>query len=104
MSLQLSRTKPRQLQYAAGGLREDLKLIELDEKLLDAIKNDDYVAWLGSCTECTVGGLREDLKLIKSGEKLLDAIRNDVCVDGDCAPAQRAPYTAGQTASLAYAQ
>jgi hypothetical protein len=43
MSLQLSKTKPRQLQYAVGGLREDLKLIELDEKLLDAIKNDQCV-------------------------------------------------------------
>lgn len=44
MSLQLSKTKPRQLQYAVGGLREELKLIELDEHLLDAIKNDQCVA------------------------------------------------------------
>ncbi|WIA31014.1 hypothetical protein OEZ86_001054 [Tetradesmus obliquus] len=43
MSLQLSKTKPRQLQYAVGGLREDLKLIELDEHLLDAIKNDQVL-------------------------------------------------------------
>jgi hypothetical protein len=48
MSLQLGKTKPRQLQYAAGGLREDLKLIELDETLLYAIKNDEYVLGYGS--------------------------------------------------------
>jgi hypothetical protein len=43
MSLQLSKSKPRQLQYAVGGLREDFKLIEVDEKLLDAITNDQCV-------------------------------------------------------------
>lgn len=38
MSLQLSTSKPRHLQYAEGGLRSDLRLIELDEKLLDSVK------------------------------------------------------------------
>lgn len=43
MSLQLSKSKPRQLQYAAGGLREDLTLLELDESLLDIIVQDQCV-------------------------------------------------------------
>lgn len=51
MSLQLSKTKPRQLQYAVGGLREDYKLIELDESLLDAITNDQCVARSLCCAE-----------------------------------------------------
>lgn len=38
MSLQLSTAKPRHLQYAVGGLRGDLRLIELDDKLLDSVK------------------------------------------------------------------
>lgn len=38
MSLQLSTQKPRQLQYAAGGLRKDFRLIELDDTLLDSVK------------------------------------------------------------------
>lgn len=38
MSLQLSAAKPRHLQYAAGGLRSDLRLIELDDKLLETVK------------------------------------------------------------------
>jgi hypothetical protein len=38
MSLSLSTAKPRQLHYAVGGLRSDLRLIELDEKLLDSVK------------------------------------------------------------------
>lgn len=43
MSLQLSKNKPRQLQYAAGGLREDYTLLELDENLLDTIIRDQCV-------------------------------------------------------------
>jgi hypothetical protein len=38
LQLQLSSTNPRQLQYAVRGLREDLKLTQLDLKLLDAIR------------------------------------------------------------------
>ena len=35
---QLSSTKPRTLQYAPGGLREDLKLLEVSEELLREIQ------------------------------------------------------------------
>ena len=38
MSLKLSASRPRQLQYAAGGLRRDLRLLEVDEALLAEIK------------------------------------------------------------------
>lgn len=43
MSLQLSKHKPRHLQYSAGGLRTDLKLLEVDEKLLQTILSDQCV-------------------------------------------------------------
>lgn len=38
MSLQLSSHKPRQLQYAVGGLRADFRLLEVDDALLAAIQ------------------------------------------------------------------
>jgi hypothetical protein len=41
MSLQLSTAKPMHLQYAAGGLRSDFRLIELDEQLLDSLKSGE---------------------------------------------------------------
>lgn len=37
MSLQLSASRPRQLAYKAGGLRSDLRLLEVDDALLAEI-------------------------------------------------------------------
>lgn len=37
MSLQLSASRPRQLQYSGKGLRRDLRLLEVDEGLLAEI-------------------------------------------------------------------
>jgi hypothetical protein len=36
---QLSATKPRALQYAPGGLREDLKLLEVSDAILQEIQD-----------------------------------------------------------------
>lgn len=44
MSLQLSKSKPRQLHYAAGGLKEDFTLLEVDEALLETILHDQWVS------------------------------------------------------------
>jgi hypothetical protein len=38
--LQLSSCKPRELRYAAGGLRTDLRLLEVDEATLCAIQEE----------------------------------------------------------------
>jgi hypothetical protein len=43
MSLQLSGSKPRQLQYIGTGLRRDLRLLELDEALLAEIQLNGWV-------------------------------------------------------------
>jgi hypothetical protein len=40
MSLTLSNSKPRELQYAPGGLREDLVLLEVTEDLLSTIERE----------------------------------------------------------------
>ncbi|KAF6256903.1 sister chromatid cohesion protein Dcc1 [Scenedesmus sp. NREL 46B-D3] len=73
MSLQLSKTKPRQLQYAVGGLREDYKLIELDESLLDAITNDQVLIKGGKGDDavlCT-SSKTYALKLVETTNSLL---------------------------------
>jgi hypothetical protein len=46
MSLQLSSHKPRQLAYAAGGLRGDYRLLEVDEALLRTIQDGECVRLL----------------------------------------------------------
>mgnify|MGYP001811118969 CR=1 FL=1 len=46
MALQLSASRPRQLQYSGQGLRRDLRLLELDDALLNEIKKDGCaMAW-----------------------------------------------------------
>jgi hypothetical protein len=65
VSLQLSNTKPRQLQYAVERLREDCNLIEVDEKLLDAMTIEQCVTLSMLCCHGTQHAQQQDITVCR---------------------------------------